>query len=195
MTRSALPWLVAGGAAAAIVYLATRRPRARTGADRETGGTTRSLPAPPARDDASDPGVRNASLVYRPIGRTGEPYPDWVRALAGKSGIYVIREIRRDGSTPIVYVGESHTDRLYQTLTRHFQTWRRSKKFWAGQYTGTQSHDPGLTYPRDKVTVAARVMSGDRAIAEEARLIARLRPRDNLMGQPAELAEDEAVPF
>jgi hypothetical protein len=187
MTRSALPWLVAGGTAAAIVYFATRRPRERTGA----GGTSSSWPA---RDDAIDPSVRNAGLVYRPIGRTGDPYPDWVRALAGKSGIYVIREIRRDGSTPTVYVGESHANRLYQTLTRHFQTWRRSKKFWVGQYTGTQSHDPGLTYPRDKVMVAARVMSGARAIAEETRLIARLRPRDNLIGQPADDPE-EAIPF
>jgi hypothetical protein len=194
MTRSALPWLVAGGMAAAIVYFATRRPRELIGADSDAGGTTSSLPALPARDDASDPGVRNAGLVYRPVGRTGEPYPDWVRALAGKSGIYVIREIRRDGSTPTVYVGESHANRLYQTLTRHFQTWRRSKKFWVGQYTGTQSHDPGLTYPRDKVTVAARVMSGDRAIAEEMRLIARLRPRDNLIGQPADDPE-EVIPF
>ena len=33
-------------------------------------------------------------------------------ALDGKSGVYVIREIQRDGSTPIVYVGESHTGRL-----------------------------------------------------------------------------------
>jgi hypothetical protein len=193
MTRSALPWLLAGGTAAAIVYFATRRPRERAGPDGGTGGITSSWPAPPARDDTSYPSVRNAGLVYRPIGRSGEPYPDWVRALAGKSGVYVIREIRRDGSTPTVYVGESHANRLYQTLTRHFQTWRRSKRFWVGQYTGTQSHDPGLTYPRDKVTVAARVMSGDRAIAEEARLIARLRPRDNLIGQPAD--DPEAIPF
>jgi len=194
MTRSALAWFLAGGAAAAIVYLVTRRPCERTGADSDTGGTTSALPPLPARNDASDPGVRNARLVYRPIGRTGEPYPDWVRALAGKSGVYVIREIQRDGSTPTVYVGESHANRLYQTLTRHFQIWRRSKKFWAGQYTGAQSHDPGLTYPRDKVKVAARVMSGDRAIAEEARLIARMRPRDNLIGQPAD-DQEEVVPF
>lgn len=194
MTRSALPWLLAGGTAAAIVYCATRRPRERTSAEDGTGGIISSLPEPPARDNSSDPGVRNAGLVYRPIGRTGEPYPEWVRALAGKSGVYVIREIRRDGSTPTVYVGESHANRLYQTLTRHFQTWRRSKKFWVGQYTGTQSHDPGLTYPRDKVTVAARVMSGDRAIAEETRLIARLRPRDNLIGQPAD-DHEEVIPF
>jgi hypothetical protein len=137
--------------------------------------------------------LRNAALVYRPIGASWEPYPDWVRALDGKSGVYVIRETQRDGSEVTVYVGESHTDRLYQTLTRHFQTWRRSKKFWTGQYGG-QGHDPGLTYPRDQVTVAVRVLAPARAIEEETRLIQRLRPRDNLIGQPAD-DEDDTVPF
>jgi hypothetical protein len=74
----------------------------------------------------------------------------------------------------------------------HFH-WRRSKKFWTGQYGG-QGHDPGLTYPRSRVTVAVRVLPPQRAIAEEARLIARLRPRDNLLGQPADDV-DEVVPF
>jgi len=40
-----------------------------------------------------------------------------VRALKGKSGVYVIREIGGD----IVYVGSSSAARLYETLTRHFQ--------------------------------------------------------------------------
>jgi hypothetical protein len=170
------PWLLVGGGAAAIVYVATR---VTTDAD---------------NSELPDPGLRNASLSYRPIGRTGESYPAWVRALRGKSGVYVVRERQRDGSNPVVYVGESHTRRLYQTLTRHFQTWRRSKKFWAGQYGG-QGHDPGLTYDRSRVTVAARVLPDDRAIDEEARLIVRLRPRDNLVGQPTDLADDEVVPF
>jgi len=136
--------------------------------------------------------LRNAGLTYRPIGDTGTPYPEWVRALKGKSGIYVIRELKRDGSSEIVYVGESHSGRLYNTLTRHFQSWRRSKKFWTGQYGG-QGHDPGLTYSRNRVTVAVRVLPPERALNEEARLIARLRPRDNLLGQPAD--ELEEAPF
>jgi len=146
-----------------------------------------------AEDSSDTAELRNAGLTYRSLGSTSEPYPDWVRALDGKSGVYVIREIERDGSWETVYVGESHSDRLYDTLTRHFQIWRRSKKFWTGQYGG-QGHDPGLTYVRDQVTVAVRVLAPDRAIAEEARLIARLRPRDNLIGQPAD-ADDEVVPF
>lgn len=181
MTRSIWPWLVTGGAAAAIVYFATRDTEGHTG-DVDVNGTARDL------------GLRNASLSYRPIGASGR-YPDWVRALRGQSGVYLIRERQRDGSNPVVYIGESHAGRLYQTLTRHFQTWRRHKKFWSGQYTGSQSHDPGLTYHRARCTVAVRVLSSERALHEEARLIARLRPRDNLIGQPDELADEEVVPF
>ena len=185
MARKVLAWLAAGGVTAAILYLGTRsRRRAQSDAS-----------SPSAHWDAArDSDARNAALRYRPVGASGEPYPDWVRELDGQSGVYIIREIQRDGSHVTVYVGESHTGRLYQTLTRHFQTWRRAKKFWAGQYSGSLSHDPGLTYDRDRVTVAVRVLPPDRALAEEARLIARLRPRDNLLGQPDDDL-DEAVPF
>jgi hypothetical protein len=182
MSRNVFPWLLTGSAVAVIVYFGTRPPERRTAGTRS------------ARSEPRDRTLRNASLSYRPLGRTGERYPAWLRALRGKSGVYIIRERQRDGTNPIVYVGESHANRLYQTLTRHFQTWRRHKKFWSGQYTGSQSHDPGLTYRRARCTVAVRVLSPERAIAEEARLIARLRPRDNLLHQPEELA-GEAVPF
>ena len=128
--------------------------------------------------------ARNAGFVYRPVGASGDPYPDWVRALKGKAGVYVIRE----GSTrEIVYVGSS-TRQLYDTLTRHFQTWRRWKGFWRGQYG--EGHDPGLTYPRDSVEVAVRVTSPSRALDEEMRLIRRLKPRDNLVGMPESTAEN-----
>lgn len=188
MSRGALPWLLAGGTAAAIVYFGTRRTRHAAKVE------ARTHPRPPAIPD--DEGVRNASLTYRPIGATGEPYPQWLRALAGKSGVYILRETQRDGSTEVVYVGQSSTGRLYQTLTRHFQTWRRAKKFWSGQYTGSQSHDPGLTYDRAQISVAVRVVPAARALAEEARLIARMRPRDNLLGQPADDGDQaEVVPF
>ena len=176
MSRNIWPWLVTGGAAVAIVYFGTR----------DTDGN-------PSDVAAGDRGLRNASLSYRPIGASGR-YPDWVRALRGKSGVYLIRERQRDGSNPVVYIGESHANRLYQTLTRHFQTWRRRKKFWSGQYTGSQSHDPGVTYHRASCTVAVRILSPERAVAEEARLIARLRPRDNLTGQPT-ASDEDAVPF
>ena len=150
--------------------------------------TPASLLAPPSMSPGPAMVARNASLAYRRIGERGERYPDWVRALDGKSGAYVIREIGADGRPEVVYVGSSNR-RLYNTLTRHFQQWRRYKGFWRGQYA--EGHDPGLTYDRGAVDVAVRLTKPERALDEEARLIKRLRPRDNLLGQPAE----ESIPF
>lgn len=126
--------------------------------------------------------IRNASLQYRPVGAAGEPYPDWVRSLKGESGVYVIRELGGE----VVYVGSS-SGRLYDTLTRHLQTWRRWKGFWKGQYG--EGHDPGLTYDRDSVEIAVRLTSPASALDEEMRLIRKLKPRDNLIGQPEVLEE------
>lgn len=128
---------------------------------------------------------RNAGLVYRRVGVRGEPYPQWVRDLKGKSGVYLIRDA---DTHELLYVGSS-TNRLYDTLTRHFSIWRRWKLYWKGQYA--QGHDPGLTYRRDSVEVAVRITRADDALDEEARLIRRLRPRDNVLGQP----ELEEAPF
>jgi hypothetical protein len=135
----------------------------------------------------SVPVHRNGGLTYRPVGRRGERYPAWLRALRGASGVYVIRERNAEGEPEVVYVGQSNAGRLYETLTRHFQTWRRWKGFWRGQFS--EGHDPGLTYKRERAEVAVRTTSSANALDEEARLIARLRPRDNLIGQP------EEVPF
>ncbi len=132
---------------------------------------------------------RSGALVYRPVGARGDRYPEWLQRIKGSSGVYVIRLRDQDGEPVIVYVGESHTDRLYETATRHFQEWRRWKSFWKDQYT--EGHDPGLTYPRERAEVAVKVTSSADAIDEEARLIRRLRPRDNLLGQ----LELEDAPF
>jgi hypothetical protein len=72
----------------------------------------------------------------------------------------------------------------------HFH-WRRYKGFWRGQYG--EGHDPGLTYKRNTVEVAVRVTSPSACFDEEMRLIARLKPRDNLIGQPEPI--EETVPF
>ena len=133
--------------------------------------------------------IRNGTMTaYRRVGDRGEAYPDWVRALKGEAGVYVIRDA---DTHECLYVGSS-AGRLYDTLTRHFQTWRRWKGFWKGQYG--EGADPGLTYPRAAVEVAVRLTSPDDALDEEMRVIARLRPRDNQIGQP-DTATDEAIPF
>jgi hypothetical protein len=157
------------------------------------GPSDRVDPAPLMRGweiagDTSALVARNAGFLYRPIGDSGEAYPDWIRALKGKAGVYVIRDLE---SHETVYVGSS-AGRLYDTLTRHFQTWRRWKGFWRGQYG--EGHDPGLTYDRDSVEVAVRITSPSKSLDEEMRLIRRLKPRDNLIGQADRIAED-AVPF
>ena len=129
--------------------------------------------------------LRNAGLVYRPVGASGERYPDWVRELDGKSGVYVIRDA---DSHEILYVGSS-ANRLYATLTRHLQSWRRFKGFWKNHYS--EGHDPGLTYKRGRVEVAVKLTPASDVLDEEGRMIRRLHPRDNLLGQ----AELDDVPF
>jgi len=140
--------------------------------------------AVPRRTELDGHDYRNrgpAPLVYREVGATGDPYPPWVQELRGKSGVYVIRD---RVTHEALYVGESHAAKLYQTLTRHLQRWTRWKSWWRGQYTEESNHDPGLTYDRASVEVAARVLSPDEAIDEEERLIARLNPRDNVNRVP-----------
>lgn len=120
-----------------------------------------------------------ARLVYRPIGGSGEPYPAWVRELRGTSGAYVIKAVGLFGST-IVYVGESHSGRLYETMTRHFQSWRRDKGWFRGVFV-TSENDPGTTYDRAACEVAVRVTSAREALAAQAELIRKLKPRDNVL--------------
>lgn len=143
-----------------------------------------------------DDGRRNGSLSFRPVGGTGDDYPDWFTALRGVAGVYVIRERQDDGTVPIVYVGSARGN-LYATISRHLQAWRRSKTFWQGMH-GT--HDPGLTYARDRVDVAVILTTPDDARTVEYETIALLGPRDNVIGQAAPLADadghaDADVPF
>ena len=132
--------------------------------------------------------LRNATLsAYRPVGESGDPYPEWVRQLRGRSGVYVIREI----GGPIRYVGSS-IGRLYETLTRHFQRWRRFKGFWR-EHQYAEGADPGLTYKRNKVEVAVKLTTPSDAHEQELRMIRRLQPQDNQLGQPE--PELEEAPF
>lgn len=132
------------------------------------------------------------ALTFSDVGSAGAFAP-WVRALDGYSGAYVIAE-RPRGSGPavVVYVGESHAGRLYDTLTRHFQKWRRAKHWWTGLYDRNDA--PGTTYARERC-VAAVVLApnGPTAIDLQAALIATLHPRDNVIGQAQPELED--APF
>ena len=106
------------------------------------------------------------SLRYRSVvdGRDVLRYAPWVRELRDRNGVYVIRDAF---SRDVLYVGESHTGRLYSTLTRHFQ-------FWDGYTAGT-------TYDRDGVQVAVSHLDAPsrEVIRGQVELIGALAPLDN----------------
>lgn len=121
------------------------------------------------------------------IGHEGEPWPRWLLELKAASGVYAIRSIQTGA---VLYVGSSG-GRLYGTITRHFQQWKRHKQWWKGQYGA--GHDPGLTYQRGRCEVAIRLCSKSERLETEAKLIAQLRPRDNLQEHPD--GDLEEAPF
>jgi len=122
-----------------------------------------------------------ASLRYRsPVdGRDPLSYARWVRELRGRNGAYVIRDA---DTREVLYVGESHTGRLYATLTRHFQ-------FWDGYTAGT-------TYDRDAVDVAiCRLGAPSKDVVHgQIDLIIELSPRDNTHHQAEFEDADDFVP-
>jgi hypothetical protein len=56
-------------------------------------------------------------------GSPGDDYPDSIRSLRGVSGVYLIWDHAEGGVT---YVGRSKSNKLYGTMTRHFQVWGTS---------------------------------------------------------------------
>ncbi|HTX21604.1 MAG TPA: hypothetical protein VMD27_07090 [Candidatus Aquilonibacter sp.] len=100
--------------------------------------------------------------------KAGRAVADWVKALKGKSGVYVIREPGIFGA--ILYCGESHTGRLYATLLRHFQHW-----------TGKTA---GPTFPVSKVEVAVVRCPAARALDLQNAMIAEYRPKLNVAEKP-----------
>jgi hypothetical protein len=102
-----------------------------------------------------------------------------VYALRGKTGSYVIRDGR---SHQVLYVGESHTGRLFETLVRHMQQWN--------------GHGSGISYvnERKRLEVAVVERPSDQAENEQYELIARLRPRDNDRdGHSLRATDDEVI--
>ena len=107
------------------------------------------------------------NLEFRAV-KEGRTIAEWVKALKGKSGVYIIRERRLMGA--IVYVGESHTDRLATTLLRHFQHW-----------TGPTA---GPTFPVSKVEVATIKTRAANAVEMQNAIIAEYAPELNVIGKP-----------
>jgi excinuclease UvrABC nuclease subunit len=107
------------------------------------------------------------SLEFRAV-KNGRAVADWVKALKGKSGVYVIREPGFLGE--VLYCGESHSNRLYATLLRHFQRW-----------TGPTA---GPTFPVSKVEVAVIRTPAPKAVELQNAVIAEYRPKLNIAEKP-----------
>ena len=95
-------------------------------------------------------------------------FADWLRELRdrGLSGVYLIRDTE---TRVIVYIGESHTGRLYETLTRHLYAWN--------------GRGSGPSYHAGRVEVAVMVAETplDDPIADQYALIQKHNPPDNVM--------------
>jgi hypothetical protein len=104
---------------------------------------------------------------YRAV-KTKKGYARWVRHLAGVNGVYIIRTKRTPTAVPlVVYVGESHTNNLRETMQRHFQEWH--------------GKTAGPTFDPMKHQVAFEVLPSAEAISRQNELIRRLRPTRNLL--------------
>lgn len=119
------------------------------------------------------------------LARDRSRFAQWVRNLKGECGVYVIRRTAMFGGLgDVLYVGESHSGKLYETLTRHFQKWDHPLQ-------------EVFTYDRHRVWVAVQVTScGDAALEVQDALICSLRPIDNLKTPDCGIVEeDDEVPF
>ncbi len=93
-------------------------------------------------------------------------------AIRGKcSGVYVIFDAR---TRACLYVGESHTGRLFDTLTRHFRAWHLKPRDSTGGRRG------GTSYDRRRVDVSWQITSAGAAVAAQDDAIRLLEPRDNI---------------
>lgn len=109
-------------------------------------------------------------LSFRPLGPKGAPYPPWMEVMRGQSGVYVIASAET-GET--LYVGESHSCRLFETCTRHFQVWKDPTG------NGGKEHVWHRTYPRESCVVAFWIRKPRDAVTAQNSLIEILTPRDN----------------
>lgn len=110
-------------------------------------------------------GKRDAGYQWRSPApaNAGRGLAPWVRDTIGMSGVYLIRDTR---SRELLYIGESHTDRLHETLTRHLYA-------WSGRGSGPSYHPA-------RVEVAVVRLHPREANEEQYRLIQAMHPRDNV---------------
>lgn len=115
-------------------------------------------------------GVLDVDAAFPAVSYTQATYHARLEAIrhAKCSGVYAILDRRR-----VLYVGESHTGRLFDTITRHFREWRIRQGNAGGRRRG------GTMYDRDKVRVTFTITEPDTAQTLQFAEIDRLKPRDN----------------
>lgn len=130
---------------------------------------------------------RVAKLRFHKLGPSGTPYPSRVRRLRHRHGIYVFRDAR---TREILYVGESHSARLYQTMTRHLQAWNDARGHWGNP------HKWHVAFRREDVEVAYRAYKrGASAVAAQNNLIRRYLPPMNRAVPEEPAAAPDECPF
>lgn len=91
--------------------------------------------------------------------------------------------MRRRGSARVLYVGHSHTDRLWKTMLRHVQAPDSFERVGDWVFRGDAR----------ELEVSIWVTHRDDAEAVEGELIERLEPTENQRGVPAD--DESDVPF
>jgi hypothetical protein len=112
------------------------------------------------------PGSLQLVARWLPLYVGGSPNPELRGRCVGASGVYAIRDrVERR----VVYVGESHTGRLWKTLLRHFQD-------PSGLF---EARGERVYKAKDRYDVAVWTSPAQLAGAGESAKIKQLRPRDN----------------
>ena len=90
----------------------------------------------------SDPAAAHVLLAWDGRQLAGMAAYSYLWPAVGRTRSLYLKEL---------YVGESHSDKLHETVTRHLQQWNRwtKRSWWPGQFVESD-HDPGLTYKRDR---------------------------------------------
>ena len=112
-------------------------------------------------------------------------YAEQLAELRGQalSGVYAFFD---KTTRECLYIGESHTGRLYDTLTRHFRAWKiNPNQDRQGRRYG------GTNYNRARILVDVLICAPSQAQDLQYLEIQRLQPRDNAIDGASIIIEDE----
>lgn len=120
--------------------------------------------------NALDP-AKAFPAAFVPAGNRRAVYHAMLAKLRGvqASGVYIITSRTR---SRVLYVGESHSGRLYDTITRHFRAWKRRNDPNGRRYGGT-------TYDRLQVCVHYVITRPEDAAGLQYAAIQAFNPPDN----------------